>query len=360
MWLVACFVLLIVVLVFGILNYTNTQNQVQSIRSALGSKFDAIQNSHNTGMNTLTTRLDNSMADVKTALDTFEKTLSNPYRLKNLGSLGAHELFRLKREVERLEPVVDYQPFSNVCKTASENNDVFATFRANPYVVNMLEHVREDLCEDYRKLIAEFGLDIPWDQVLTNDTVGSPHTITLSDNIQISPTTLRYVFLALKALSAISKTPWRDGVNVIEIGGGYGGQCAITFKLASLFQVTIASYTILDLTNPGLLQNRFLQTQLSAADMSKVQFVNISESSTSNLKKNSFLFSAYAYSEISAENQRIYDERLRGYISNGFVVWNSERSPTIGFYQMVDKTQAQIRVAPEIPQTGPFNYFYEF
>ena len=56
--------------------------------------------------------------------------------------------------------------------------------------------------------------------------------------------------------------------------------------------------------------------------MSKnMHFYNINN--YNNLKKNSFLISNYAYSEISIELQQEYTEKiLNPYISYGFLVWN--------------------------------------
>ena len=109
-----------------------------------------------------------------------------------------------------------------------------------------------------------------------------------------------------------------NNLDIIEIGGGYGGLSLFMHKISPLFKINITSYTIIDLPEISLLQ----KTYLDALDMSKnMHFYNINN--YKNLKENSFLISNYAYSEISIELQQEYTEKiLNPYISYGFLVWN--------------------------------------
>lgn len=109
-----------------------------------------------------------------------------------------------------------------------------------------------------------------------------------------------------------------NNLDIIEIGGGYGGLSLFMHKISQLFKINIISYTIIDLPEISLLQ----KTYLDALNMSKnMNFYNINN--YKNLKENSFLISNYAYSEISIELQQEYTEKiLNPYISYGFLVWN--------------------------------------
>ena len=46
-------------------------------------------------------------------------------------------------------------------------------------------------------------------------------------------------------------------LNIIEIGGGYGGLCYYLKNIAELYNINISSYTIFDLEFVNNLQNNF-------------------------------------------------------------------------------------------------------
>lgn len=264
--------------------------------------------------------------------------------------------------------VVNYEPFERLCITASLNPDVLDTFRRTPELIDMLEHVPEYNGPDFLKVIQivadEARVEIPWDTVALNDQVGSPQISTYvwkDTTISICPTTLRYVMLSLQSLIQI-KNMYRDGqVSMIEIGAGYGGQCAMFFKLAPLIGVEITSYTILDLDGPRALQRAYLTTQLTEAELDRMQFLNVSNPSIRTLlNPKSFLFSAYAYSEIHEDVQRLYNATLQGFPSHGRIVWNSVDLPECGFFRMVGLEAWQISIQPEFPKTSVHNMVYVF
>lgn len=81
-----------------------------------------------------------------------------------------------------------------------------------------------------------------------NETVGNPEIMLLND-IQIAPSTLRYVNTALEI-----KTLIKDPKKIIEIGGGYGGLCK---TMSVLFNWD--SYTIIEIPEAVPLCNRYLE-----------------------------------------------------------------------------------------------------
>jgi len=150
-----------------------------------------------------------------------------------------------------------------------------------------------------------------------NDLYGKPKLRPFSSFIPCSATNLRYILHSLLILTFMSNHKLNN-IDIIEIGGGYGGLSLFMHKISALFKINIKSYTIIDLPEISLLQ----KTYLDALDMSKnMNFYNINN--YKNLKKNSFLISNYAYSEIAIELQQEYTEKiLNPYISYGFLVWN--------------------------------------
>ena len=139
-----------------------------------------------------------------------------------------------------------------------------------------------------------------------------------------------------------------NNIDIIEIGGGYGGLCFFIYNLASLFNITIKSYSIFDLKYPLLLQKKYLEN----LNINNVNFADLD--CIKNIKENSFLISNYAFSEISMDIQKIYTEKLLNpYTSHGFLAWNF-----INVYNFID--DKFITTENEFPLTSNENKFVRF
>ena len=131
-----------------------------------------------------------------------------------------------------------------------------------------------------------------------------------------SPSNLRYLLHSLLILEDMKKYKLNN-VDIIEIGGGYGGLCFFIHSIAQLYEININSYTIFDLLEPSLLQEKYL----NVLNIEKVDFCQLDN--FNNLKNNSFLISNYAFSEISKELQTEYIEKIiNPYTTFGFLTWN--------------------------------------
>src|SRR5437867_3383634 len=130
--------------------------------------------------------------------------------------------------------VSDNQAYPQLCLQASRDEHVFADFRRNPVYNEILEHVSEQQGKEYLDLIArDADLRHAIDRFKLNDSYGNPRTYAYASIGTISPSTLRYVKV-LADLKAHFKS--LDGLDICEIGVGYGGQCRIInayFKPAS-------------------------------------------------------------------------------------------------------------------------------
>jgi len=137
-------------------------------------------------------------------------------------------------------------------------------------------------------------------------------------------------------------------IDIIEIGGGYGGLCFYMHNLANLFNITITSFSIFDLQSPLQLQQKYLEN----INIDNVNYVSIDD--IKNIKENSFLISNYAFSEISLELQQEYTKQiLNPYTSHGFVTWNMR-----SFYKFID--DKNISMEQEYPLTGGGNLYITF
>lgn len=108
-----------------------------------------------------------------------------------------------------------------------------------------------------------------------------------------------------------------NNVDIIEIGGGYGGLCFFIHNIAPLYEININSYTIFDLLEASLLQEKYL----NALNIKKTYFYQLDN--FHNLKNNSFLISTYAFSEIPMSIQKEYSKKIINQKTNfGFIAWN--------------------------------------
>jgi SAM-dependent methyltransferase len=139
-----------------------------------------------------------------------------------------------------------------------------------------------------------------------------------------------------------------NNIDVVEIGGGYGGLCFFIYKLAHLFDISINTYSIFDLQAPLMVQKKYLEN-LNIINLNYVELDDFK-----NIKENSFLISNYAFSEISLDLQKRYTTSvLNPYISHGFLAWNN-----IDVYNFIDNKN--IAIENEIPLTGPKNKYVSF
>lgn len=237
---------------------------------------------------------------------------------------------------------IDYNKYLKVCLDASKDDNVFKSFKSNPNYMWVLEHVSygqglvylEEIIKDQ-----EVSLD-NMRAFATNDNIGLPVTYPYNEiNMKISPTTLRYV----KVLSDLIKYfKSLDGLNIVEIGGGYGGQCKI---IHDVFRP--ASYTMIDLPEVLLLTDKYL----------KKHNINAKMEDKNHDVHYDLLISNYAFTEFSREHQLSYLDVIHrssgGYITCNFVDLGDKLSKK----EILSLHDDGFEVA-EKPLTAPGNFIY--
>src|SRR5205807_1900385 len=93
-------------------------------------------------------------------------------------------------------------------------------------------------------------LQASFERFRENDRLGSPQVCEYGQHGTFSPTTLRYINVLSDLRRLFGDL---DGLRVLEIGGGYGGQCFVT---SVLFKPR--SWTIVDLGPCRALQRAYL------------------------------------------------------------------------------------------------------
>jgi hypothetical protein len=231
-----------------------------------------------------------------------------------------------------------------------ENCDIYS-FKQNDNIQYMTEHLGENFLnfgKEWHNKIKE--LNMIDDNILIkllnlNDKIGNPLKYDIY-NILCSPNSLKYVYFGLLNIKHILNKNLNN-FNIIEIGGGYGGQCIILLELLKKFNININKYILIDLDSVNKFQKKYIEIN---GFYDKCIFVPYEEYKNYLFDYNNYLFSSYSLSEIS-DNIRIdYYNNILKYIISGFIVWNNN---------IIDFPLNYI-IEDEIPQTSSNNKFLYF
>ncbi len=204
----------------------------------------------------------------------------------------------------------DNSEYLSIVKLASENDEVFKKFRANRQYRKILEHVTKNLGHKYLEEVydLDFECDKLFDAVSPIDRLGSPLRYKFPNFGRLSPTTIRYVYVHLTLKKFFGNL---ENKKVIEIGGGFGGQAAV-----STFLTPNLNWIIYDLPEVSQLQSKFMRTANPNASIAYLSGIKIKENS------GDILISNYALSEVSRKLQLEYISKVVCNCSKGYMAWN--------------------------------------
>jgi putative sugar O-methyltransferase len=247
-----------------------------------------------------------------------------------------------------------YNTYTNFIKSFIHSDIKYWDFKKKDEYCAILEHATKEHGDNYLfEIKNRFDVfynenkDFLIDICNTNDSCGKPIKYNFENFTSCSPTNIRYILHSLLILSYMKECELRN-IDIIEIGGGYGGLCLFLYKLSPLFNIDIHSYSIFDLPEPLELQKKYLEN----VNIDNVNFMELDN--IKNLNKNSFLISNYAFSEISMDIQKKYTNHvLNPYTSHGFLTWNF-----INTYQFIDNKY--ITIENEYPSTSVNNKYVRF
>jgi hypothetical protein len=243
---------------------------------------------------------------------------------------------------------------NSVALNAVTNDNAFYQFKRNPMFTTILEHVNYNQGIQYinyiKTLCKSYNIDFEnlwWNKYIENDILGNPITHNYKEQLgnirdlntyDISPTTLRYICFGLQLFDVINSTG-KTCVSIIEVGGGYGGQCKILSDICLQFNINIQKYTIIDLEHVSKLQNKYLHM------LNVDNFVTISNTNCIGLLDNEYdlFISNYALGEFKTDVQDFYIDNVLSKCSKSFITWNT--------YPINPKLK-NINIVEEVPQTG--------
>ncbi len=209
--------------------------------------------------------------------------------------------------------------YLQVCKDASEKSDVFIKFKSEPAYKEVLEHLSVRLGQKHLESICKLKLDWLLDvtSIWENDTYGNPelylHGVSEKLQFSCSPTTMQYLSVVANLIHYFGSL---DKWDIIEIGGGYGGQCKV---LQDVFEVN--SYDIIDLEEAGMLQRKYLSTLNVKSFRTFSPSFKMSDNTSYDL-----VISNYALTEVSIEDQDSYVKNILLNAKHGYITCNQPLS----------------------------------
>jgi len=221
-------------------------------------------------------------------------------RIKNL----------LRRFLSQRASLGDRSDYANFCDLAGRDERVFADFKRHPVYNQVLEHVTEQQGDAYlEKIRSDYPHLLEFlPQFKENDLYGNPRTCSYGSLGNISPTTLRYVKVLGDLVSLFGALADLD---IVEIGGGYGGQCK-TISACCGFR----SYTLIDLEPCLRLARRYLDThQIQGIRYRTMRKLN-------DVDAYGLAISNFAFSECARHVQEVYFKKVLSASSRGYVTCN--------------------------------------
>lgn len=197
--------------------------------------------------------------------------------------------------------------YLDICKRAAANPAVFSSFRRHKAIIRGIEGLSparglaciKKIPQDYLSRLKE--LDV-------YDALGNSKRHFYQGIGNYSPCTLRYVMVLANLKKRFGPL---DNLRVVEIGGGFGGLCAVMSTLESK-----AHYTLIDLPCVLDLAKVFLD-KLNIQNVSYIRHDQLQQVGQYDL-----LISNYAFSEIEAKYQLEYLEKVIKHVPRGFMTIN--------------------------------------
>lgn len=233
--------------------------------------------------------------------------------------------------------------YLEICRQAVKDEEVFKTFKSHPDYTTVLEHCSKKIGQSYLDVITKkypffFSSNC---KHFENDQYGLPQTELYNVHggfVRCSPSTLQYVGVLCNLIDLCRDL---DNFKILEIGGGYGGQCKV---ITDAFQVT--NYHIIDLFEPSMLQAKYLD-KLNVKNV--MTYVDPEFASRQDYD---LIISNYALSEILEPLQTQYVEELCLKAKYGYLTCNTKFEAQV----LIKDKFPTFTISPDIEGESKENY----
>jgi hypothetical protein len=202
----------------------------------------------------------------------------------------------------------DEQPYLTICETAFSDQKIFNRFRRCGEYKAILEHVSSSLGKEYLSILKTRGITALKIKSLLDGEIGQPSRFWYRSIGMASPTELRYLKIASDLQEIFGNL---DDFKIVEVGIGFGGQCATISKCAN-----IKSYDLVDLEEVLNLASLYLS---KSEILTKI---NLCKDLLPTIPEYDLFISNYALSELKVEFQDHYIEKFIKQSKRGYVIYN--------------------------------------
>ena len=235
--------------------------------------------------------------------------------------------------------ISDGTSYERICERMSKDETFFKDFKQNQIYNEILEHVTKNQGQDYLNIInKEYSFLLKKIELFKeNDKQGSPKKYYYDGIGEISPSTLRYI----KVLGDLIKYDLiKDNIDIVEIGGGYGGQSKII-----LDYFNIKKYTIIDLKSPLALTEKYLKL-FNNDDIYDFKDAYTYEKTSSDL-----VISNYAFSECNKNVEDDYIEKIINETKHGYMTINYLNNSVYTVDEIIKRMNKDVKIVDETPLT---------
>lgn len=203
--------------------------------------------------------------------------------------------------------------YIETCRSAVEDDNIFAKFKSLQGYKNILEHVTPRQGTEYLQVAMEMAGDAlrqNLDKFKENDIIGTPDKFSYPETGKISPTTIRYIKNVFEMATLLDESPIS---RIVEVGGGYGGLCK-TLSVVCDFD----EYILVDLPEAVAVQEKYLKNfpELYV----KCKFVSCDD--VESVKDVDLFISNYALSECDYDTQVNYYDKLVLNSKFAYIIYN--------------------------------------
>lgn len=235
--------------------------------------------------------------------------------LVSLIFLGSFYYTKHKHRSEKtVRTVSENESYLQLCHLAASKEDIFKHFKRHPVYTLMQEGDSFEEGKQYAELISKQFSDQITSDLLEhfrrNDLLGFPRCYIFDGLGAFSATTLRYIKIACELKDLFGSL---DGLRVVQIGGGYGGQCKI---LSDLFR--FKSYTLIDHPESLALAKKYLE-QLNVPSVDFISLDQIPENGQFDLVISDFSFTESTTSLQKQLLAHVLSKSKKGYLICNFV-----------------------------------------
>jgi len=181
--------------------------------------------------------------------------------------------------------------YLDACRDAVKN---ITTFKQDERLHAIFEHCPKYIADEYYKIIPEYLLN----HGFTNDFYGNPKLYNYG-KLKFSTSTLQYIGVLAKLIELFGNL---GGKRIVEIGGGYGGQCRTIMDVYG-----VECYHIIDLPEVCELQKKYCGAECFTLPIGEEYDICISN---------------YALSEI--ENNKLYIDKVVKKSKHGYITCNTD------------------------------------